>query len=353
MRKVHKVLVPLVLATSIFAGSVFAAPSVRDLENQKDKAEAEVKTLQEELTEIMTAINDTERKLVAKGEAIIDATERLEEAQANEEKQHDDMMKRIVVMYENGNDNVLEMLLESGSITEMLQRVENIQALHQYDRSELQKYIKTKEEIAQLKITLESEQEELKKLQRNLESQETTLNTKIAAKKKEVKNFEKQLEEAARKAAEEAARKAAEEAANKKNQVIINNPGYSNSGGVKYTGTGDQSVGNAIVQAARSYIGVWYLWGGNDYNGIDCSGLTKAAHASVGIYIDRWSGHQAIGGKAISSVAEAKPGDIICYSGHVAIYIGNERVIHAPRTGKQVQEAGVYMKEIIAIRRYW
>ena len=161
------------------------------------------------------------------------------------------------------------------------------------------------------------------------------------------------MAEATRRAAEEAARKAAQEAANKNNQLVINNAGTNSNGGVKYTGTGDQSVGNAIVKAARSYIGVWYLWGGNDYNGIDCSGLTKAAHAAVGIYIDRWSGHQAIGGKAISSVAQAKPGDIICYSGHVAIYIGNERVIHAPRTGKQVQEAGVYMKEIIAIRRYW
>ena len=353
MRKIHKAFVPLLLATSIFATSVFAAPSVSDLENKKDQAEAEMKSLQDELTEIMTAINETEQKLVAKGEAIIEATNQLEEAEANEQKQHDDMMKRIVVMYENGNDNMLELILESGSIAEMLQRVENVQALHQYDRDELQKYIKTKNEIAELKKTLESEQEELKTLQKSLEAQEASLNKKIAAKRAEVENFEEQLAEAARKAAEEARRKAEEEAANKKNQIIINNGGYGSNGGVKYTGTGDQSVGNAIVAAARTYIGVWYLWGGNDYDGIDCSGLTKAAHAAVGIYIDRWSGHQAIGGKAISSVAEAKPGDIICYSGHVAIYIGNERVIHAPRTGKQVQEAGVYMKEIIAIRRYW
>ena len=353
MKKVYKVFVPLFVATSIFATSVFAAPSVRDLEKQKDKAEAEVKSLQEELTDIMTAINDTERKLVAKGEAIIEATEQLEEAKANEQKQHDDMMKRIVVMYENGSDNMLELILEAGSVADMLQRVENMQALHKYDRNELEKYIKTKEDIANLKVTLESEQKELQSLQKSLETQERSLNTKIAAKKKEVKNFKDQLAEATRKAAEEAARKAAQEAANKKNQLVINNAGTNSSGGVKYTGTGDQSVGDAIVKAARTYIGVWYLWGGNDYNGIDCSGLTKAAHAAVGIYIDRWSGHQAIGGKAISSVAEARPGDIICYSGHVAIYIGNERVIHAPRTGKQVQEAGVYMKEIIAIRRYW
>ena len=160
---------------------------------------------------------------------------------------------------------------------------------------------------------------------------------------KEIKNFDKQIKEAA----EEAARRAAQQ--NNQDKVVLNN----GSGGVKYTGTGDQAVGNAIVAETRKYLGVPYAWGGNTMKGIDCSGLTKAAHAAVGIYIDRWSGHQAIGGKAIGSVAEAKPGDIICYSGHVAIYIGNERVIHAPHTGSYVKEATVYLKDIIAIRRYW
>ena len=76
----------------------------------------------------------------------------------------------------------------------------------------------------------------------------------------------------------------------------------------------------------------------------------------MGITIDRWSGHQAIGGKDVGSLENALPGDIICYPGHVAIYIGNYRVIHAPTEGQQVKEASVYMgssQPITAIRRYW
>lgn len=342
MRTFRKAFVTLLILVSVFASSVFAAPSVNELERQKKNAEKEVKSMQNELAEIMTSINEMEIKLISKGEEIIAATARLEEAEAKEKEQYDNMVKRIVTMYENGNSSALQLIFEAGSIAQMLQNMDNVQSIHEYDREQLRQYIQIKEEIATLKVTLETEQQELQRLQTQLERQQKNLNTKIAAKKAQVKNFDEQIKEAARRAAEEAAKKA--------NQVVINGGG---SGGLKYTGTGDQAVGNAIVAEARKYLGVPYAWGGNGFNGIDCSGLTKAAHAAVGIYIDRWSGHQAIGGKAIGSVAEARPGDIICYSGHVAIYIGNQRVIHAPHTGDIVKEATVYLKDIIAIRRYW
>ena len=348
--------VSLLVATSIFATTVCAAPSTDELEDKKQQAEQEMDALKDDLAGIMISLNTTEMQLINKGEEIIEATKQLEEAQAREVQQYDSMMKRIVIMYEKGDASTFSMIFEAGSIAEMLKNLENVQAIQDYDRAQLQKYVDTKNQIAELKTTLEVEQEELLELQAQLERQQKALSDKIADKKAEIDDFDAQLAEAARIAAEEAARKAAEEAAKEaakeENKVTINNNNNS-SGGVQYTGSGDQTVGDAIVANARTYLGVPYLWGGNDYNGIDCSGLTKAAHKSVGIYIDRWSGHQAIGGKAIGSVAEAKPGDIICYSGHVAIYIGNERVIHAPHTGSYVKEATVYLKEIIAIRRYW
>ncbi len=346
MKNIRRTFVVLLVLTSVFATSVIAAPSVNQLEKDKKTAEKEMKSLQDELARTMASINEMEMKLISKGEEIISATAKLKETEAKEKEQNEKMVKRIVAMYESSNAGIIEMIFESGSIAEMLKNVDNVQSIHEYDRAQLKEYVRVKEEVTALKTTLEAEQKAMQGMQAQLERQQKSLDNKISSKKAEIKNFKDQLAAAAA----EAARLAAQQAANNSDKVVIN----SGSGGVKYTGTGDQSVGNAIVAAARNYIGVPYVWGGNDHSGIDCSGLTRAAHKAVGIYIDRWSGHQAIGGKDIgTNVANAKPGDIICYSGHVAIYIGNERVIHAPRSGYNVTEATVYLKDIIAIRRYW
>lgn len=348
MKKIHRIIMSLFLSFVVCATSVCAAPSTKELKDKKSAAESEVKTLKEELTEIMTEMHLIEQQLIASGEKIISVNEQLKEVKQSEKRQYESMMKRIAVTYENGSANTLAMILDAGSIGDALQRIETAIELHKYDRKQLDSFVETREEVEALKATLEQEQESLQSLQTELLVKENTLNSKIEAKKTEVANLDNEIRAAATLAAQNSTNNS-NSSSGSGNVSVGTNPG----GGRPYTGTGDPSVGQAIVARARSYIGVWYLWGGNDRNGIDCSGLTKAVHAEVGITIDRWSGHQEIGGKGINSLEEAMPGDIICYPGHVAIYIGNYRVIHAPRSGKQVQEATVYLKEITAIRRYW
>jgi cell wall-associated NlpC family hydrolase len=113
-------------------------------------------------------------------------------------------------------------------------------------------------------------------------------------------------------------------------------------------------TGSAVVSAAKKYLGVPYVWGGTDpARGLDCSGLVQRAYADLGIKLPRVSRDQAKAGTPVASLAQAKPGDLLAFHhpvDHIGIYIGDGKMIHAPRPGKDVQIVKVY-ETPTAIRR--
>ena len=89
-----------------------------------------------------------------------------------------------------------------------------------------------------------------------------------------------------------------------------------------------------------------YVWGGtNPATGLDCSGLTQLVYKQVGVDLPRVSGEQAKAGRPVASMADARPGDLLAFGSpahHVAIYVGDGKMIEAPRPGKNVQVSSVY-----------
>ena len=101
--------------------------------------------------------------------------------------------------------------------------------------------------------------------------------------------------------------------------------------------TGD-ATGADVVATAKKYLGVPYVFGGEDSSGMDCSGLVQRVYADLGIDLPRVVPDQAKVGTEVGSLANAQPGDLIVAkgSGHILIYAGDNKVIHAPRPGTTV-----------------
>lgn len=118
-------------------------------------------------------------------------------------------------------------------------------------------------------------------------------------------------------------------------------------------GTATGSAAGVIAEA-KSYLGVPYVWGGtNPKTGLDCSGLTQLVYGHAGVDLPRVSWQQARTGRPVEGLANARPGDLLAFNSpvdHVAIYLGDNKMIHAPKPGKSVEISDVY-ETPTAIRR--
>src|SRR4051794_14127650 len=116
------------------------------------------------------------------------------------------------------------------------------------------------------------------------------------------------------------------------------------------------SHGQAVVDDARKYLGLPYIWGGTDpTKGMDCSGLVQRVYQDLGYDLPRISADQARAGRPVASLADARPGDILAWDNssrnngadHVAIYIGDGKMIEAARPGTNIRVSDVYGNPII------
>lgn len=383
-------LITAVVTSSMIVTPVLAAPSVDDLKKEKAAKQSEVSSLQSQLTTLMGKVNTLESELIQTGEDITKAQGDLEVAQEKEKEQYAAMKKRIKYMYEAGNDSAFETLVTSEDFTDLLSKAEYVQNVHSYDRKQLQEYVETKQQISDLKDSLEKDQKELESKQVEYEKQGDNLNNLITSKSAEVANLDSEIqaaaEAAAREAAERAAREAAEKAAKEaeRQQAASNNNAASTSNrnnttsnrnnttnsstatsnrnnttssssasvatkpsnsSSSTTTSGTNANGGSIVSRAYSQLGKPYVWGACGPNSFDCSGFVS--YCLTGSYSRLGTTLTFMGWTRVSN---PQPGDVVTTATHCGIYIGNGQMIHAPHTG-DVVKVGPVQSGMIYVRR--
>ena len=383
------------------------------IQSNQAQAQEELDQLSDRLVDILTSIDICQDEIAVKEKEIEQAKKDYEDARKKEEDQYASMKKRIQFMYEQGDSAYLQVLLESRNYADMVNKADYIESLYEYDKQLLVGYVESKNQVAELKGRLEDEEADLEASNYELQQEEAALQTLVDEQKKTVADFDAQLASAKKKAAsykqqledqtaqikkleeEAAAKKKKEEEARKKQeqerkqqqqasqtqtidtgngaqQTTGDDPAQVDTGddaqttdpGTVDTGkgtdsmnagagavTGGSGVGQQAANYACNFVGNPYKFGGTSLtNGTDCSGFTQAVYAHFGISLPRDSYSQRSCGTEVS-YANAQPGDIICYAGHVALYLGNGQIVHASTERTGITYGYATYRTILSVRR--
>ena len=214
--KIKKQIIAAVMTCVLGIGGIYSvhASVINDAKNKKNEAQQELDNLNSQIDEIQAAQSDLqeemdayddqlmalltdmdllEHDMDAKQDEIDQANADLEVAQEKEQTQYNAMKTRIQYMYENGDSNYWEAMMGATSITDLLNRVEYVSEVYDYDRKQLTAYQETVQQVADLKDQLNAQLAEMEELKISYEDQASSLQALIAEKSAAMDNFDAQL----------------------------------------------------------------------------------------------------------------------------------------------------------------
>lgn len=380
-----------------------AESEAQQLEQKLGQSRQKEQALEEELVRLLALKDILESDMEELKTQIQEADRDYRQAEEKRQRQYDILKKRIQFLYEEGDITYLDILLKAKNIGDVVSQTEYFRQLYEYDQEIIQRYEKLKQEAAGKKELLEEKQSQLEVIEEENESQQKELEGFIAARQKESSGFALELEAAQARAAQaagEVIRKTEEirilrarqeeerirqekerirqeqESAGQESGAAGREPGGAGrepggagqesgsagtaqdsagtAGGRSVKSIGGTEFGRNVADYALQFVGNPYVYGGTSLTGgTDCSGYTQSVYRHFGVSIPRTSGEQAGFGREIP-YEDMEPGDLVCYSGHVAMYIGGGRIVHASsrKEGIKVSNDPAY-RTIVSIRRPW
>ena len=382
--------------------------TINNLEEQKQAITSQIGELDAQLVVTMAAVESLKTDIANKQTEIEETQKKLAEAQQDQAEQYEALKDRIQYLYENGGNTAWASLLLSGEdLSDILNQAEYTQKMYDYDRECLEKYMAVTQQVSDYSDQLESEKAELEVSEAEQEAQQAELQNMLAEKRATSADYDAQLADMQAKAseyenliaeqnaqiqaiqeqqaAEEAARQAEAErqaeaarqeaetrsaasqesssssSSSRQESSSSSSSNSSNSSKNEAEDTSEDqgsssnsgsATGQAVVDYAVQFVGNPYVWGGTSLtNGADCSGFIMSVYAHFGYSLPHSSAAMRSVGRGVS-YAEAQPGDIICYDGHVAIYMGGGQIVHASnaKDGIKISSNAAY-RTILAVRR--
>ena len=387
-----------------------AESEAQQLEQKLGQSRQKEQALEEELVRLLALKDILESDMEELKTQIQEADRDYRQAEEKRQRQYDILKKRIQFLYEEGDITYLDILLKAKNIGDVVSQTEYFRQLYEYDQEIIQRYEKLKQEAAGKKELLQEKQSQLEVMEEENESQQKELEGFIAARQKESSGFALELEAAQARAAQAAgevirkteeirilrARQEEERIRQEKERIrqeqesagrepgsagqesgaAGREPGAAGrepggagqesgsagtaqdsagtAGGRSVKSIGGTEFGRNVADYALQFVGNPYVYGGTSLTGgTDCSGYTQSVYRHFGVSIPRTSGEQAGFGREIP-YEDMEPGDLVCYSGHVAMYIGGGRIVHASsrKEGIKVSNDPAY-RTIVSIRRPW